>query len=478
MSGTTPVVGVPGSLVGDDSRASRETGPVGINDGEEQRPRETGAGAADALPGRRLPRGVRRFLDTEAAGGLVLLGAAAVALIWANIPWRSSYQALWNTGLSVGVGRFVLAEDLRHWVNDGLMAVFFFVVALEIKRELVHGELREPRVAAVPVVAALGGMAVPALVFLVVTLGRGGARGWGIPMATDIAFAVGILAVVGPRVPPSLKLFLLTLAIVDDIGAIAVIALFYASGLQPAFLAAAVLLLASMLGLRRAGVVWMAPYVVLGSGVWLATQASGVHATVAGVALGLLTPARPLTPAAVARRWGGDLSDEPGPAELQAMIRLAKTSVSPAERLEHLLHPWTSFLVVPVFALANAGVAIRGDSFAARGTVAVGAGVVVALVVGKLVGISAATWVVVRSGLGRLPEGATWAMLVGVAAVGGIGFTVSLFIAELAYQPGAIQDAAKLGILMASAVAGSLGAVLLRRACGRHTTAPAAQAEA
>jgi NhaA family Na+:H+ antiporter len=421
---------------------------------------------------------VRRFLETEAAGGAVLLGAAAVALVWANSPWRPSYQALWSADLSVRVGQFALFGDLRHWVNDGLMAVFFFVVALEIKRELVHGELRAPRVAAVPVVAALGGMAVPALVFLVVTLGHGGSRGWGIPMATDIAFAVGILAVVGPKVPPSLKLFLLTLAIVDDIGAIAVIALFYASGLQPAYLATAVLLLASMLGLRRAGVVWMAPYVVLGTGVWLATQASGVHATIAGVALGLMAPASPLTPAAVARRWGGDLSDEPGPAELQAMIRLARTSVSPAERLEHLLHPWTSFLVVPVFALANAGVGIRGDSFAGPGTAAVGVGVVAALVVGKLVGISAATWVAVRSGLGRLPEGATWAMLVGVAAVGGIGFTVSLFVAELAYEPGAIQDAAKLGILVASAVAGSLGAILLRRACRRRPPAPVTQAEA
>ncbi len=369
------------------------------------------------------------------------------------------------------MGRFVLVEDLRHWVNDGLMALFFFVVGLEIKRELVHGDLRDPRVAALPALAAAGGMAVPALLFLLVTLGDGATRGWGIPMATDIAFAIGVVALLGSRVPASLKLFLLTFAIVDDIGAIAVIAVFYATDVEPVFLATAAGLVLVMLGLRRLGVVWLAPYVVLGAGVWLATHTSGVHATIAGVVLGLLAPAQPLTPAAVSREWAQDLSDDPGPAELDAMNRLAQTTVSPVERLEHRLHPWTSFVVVPVFALANAGVVVMADSFDAPATVGVAAGVVLGLVVGKLVGITAATWLAVRSGLGRLPEDTTWAMIVGIAAIGGIGFTVSLFVAELAYPPGAVQDAAKLGVLGASVMAAALGATLLVRAARRRAAA-------
>jgi NhaA family Na+:H+ antiporter len=423
------------------------------------------ASAAEAMPGRRPPRVVRRFLGTEAAGGVVLLVAAVVALAWANSPWSASYQTVWDTEISLRLGRFVLADDLHHWVNDGLMALFFFVVGLEIKRELVHGDLRDPRTAAMPAVAAAGGMAVPALLFLLVTAGSAGSRGWGIPVATDIAFAVGIVALLGSRVPASLKLFLLTLAIVDDIGAIVVIALFYAGDVRPAFLAAAGALLVLMGGLRRVGVVRMAPFVVLGVGVWLATRASGVHATLAGVVLGLLAPARPLTPAAVARVGAAELEDEPGPVELDAMTRLARTAVSPAERLEHLLHPWTSFLVIPLFALANAGVSISAGSFATPGTGAVTVGVMVGLVVGKTVGITAAAWLAVRSGLGRLPEGATWPMVAGIAIVAGIGFTVSLFIAELAFAAGSLQDAAKVGVLAASTVAAVLGLIVLSRAC-------------
>jgi NhaA family Na+:H+ antiporter len=419
------------------------------------------SGAAEALPGRRMPRFLRQFLDTEAAGGLVLLVSAVAALVWANSAWSASYRTLWHTELALRLGRFALIDDLQHWVNDGLMALFFLVVSLEIKRELVHGDLREPGAAAVPAIAAAGGMVVPAVLFLVVTATSGGSTGWGIPMATDIAFALGALAVLGSRVPGPVKLFLLTLAIVDDIGAIAVIAVFYGGEIHVAFLAAAVALLAVMVGMRRAGVVWVAPYVVLGIGVWLATRASGVHPTMAGVILGLLAPARPLTSAAVARRWAADLADEPGPAELDAMTRLSKTSVSPAERLEHLLHPWTSFLVVPVFALANAGVSIKADSFDAPGAAGVTAGVVLGLVAGKVVGITAAAGLAVRSGLGRLPEGATWPMLAGVAALGGIGFTVSLFIAELAYGPGPLQDAAKIGVLGASVVAALAGTLAL-----------------
>ena len=282
-------------------------------------------------------------------------------------------------------------------------------------------------------------------------------------MATDIAFAVGVVAVLGSRVPRSLKLFLLTLAIVDDIGAILVIAVFYAGDIQMVWLGAAVVLIGGIIGLRRAGVVWLPAYVAVGLLVWLATHASGVHATIAGVVLGLLAPARPLTPAEVARHWAADLADDPGPGELNAMTRLAKTSVSPAERLEYLLHPWTSFGVVPIFALANAGVSIKASSFDAPGVVGVIIGVVVGLVVGKVAGITTATWLAVRSGRGRLPAGATWSTLAGVAALGGIGFTVSLFIAELAYEPGAMQDGAKIGVLIGSVIAAVLGSLVLLR---------------
>ena len=422
-------------------------------------------GAAAALPGRRMPRVVRQFLATEAAGGVVLLIAAVTALAWANSPWSASYRTLWSTEFSLSLGRYVLVEDIQHWVNDALMAVFFFVVGLEIKRELVHGELRDPRVAAMPAFAAAGGMAVPALFYLVVTAGSDGSSGWGIPMATDIAFAIGVVALLGTRVPASLKLFLLTLAIVDDIGAIVVIAVFYADDLQPVLLFVAAGLVGLMLCLRTAGIVWMAPYVALGIGVWLATQASGIHATIAGVVLGLLAPAHPWTAGAVARQWASDLGDEPGPAELEAMTRLARTAVSPAERLQHLLHPWTSLLIVPLFALANAGVELRSDSFDGPGAAKVTVGVAVGLLVGKTLGITGAAWLAVRTGLGRLPEGATWPMVVGIAMVAGIGFTVALFIAELAFEPGSLQSAAKIGVLSASALAAAIGAIVLRRAC-------------
>ncbi len=416
-----------------------------------------------ALPGRRLPRAVQHFLHTESAGGIVLLVGALVALVWANSPWQASYEELWRTELTLELGRFRLTEDLRHWVNDGLMALFFFVIGLEIKRELVHGELRDPRTAALPVLAALGGMVVPALLYLLVAAGGPGGHGWGIPMATDIAFALGVVALLGRRVPASLKLFLLTLAIVDDIGAIVVIAVAYSSGLDLAALAVAGAGLMVVVALRRAEVTWVPIYVAVGAGVWLATLASGVHATIAGVVLGLLTPASPLTPAAVARDWAGDLADEPSPEELVGMTRLAKESVSVAERLAHQLHPFTSFVVVPLFALANAGVVLSTGALAPTGAAAVAAGVVVGLVVGKVVGIAAFSWLALRLRWGTLPVGVGWGQLVGVATLAGIGFTVSLFIAGLAFDDPALADAAKLGILAASAIAAILGSLILVR---------------
>ena len=426
------------------------------------------------LPGRHLPKSVRRFLDTEASSGILLLAGALVALVWANSPWSASYQSLCHTEINVNFGRYVLEGDLHHWVNDALMVVFFFVVGLEIKRELVHGKLRDPKTAAMPAIAALGGMVVPALLFFAVTAGGDGSKGWGIPMATDIAFAVGVVTLLGRGIPASLKLFLLTLAIVDDIGAIIVIGVFYSSGLQFQFLAAAALLVVAIVLVNRAGVLWLPPYLVLGAALWLVTYASGVHATIAGVVLGLLTPATNYLPATVARDWAADLQDEPTPHQLEQMTRLAKHGISPAERLAHVLHPWSSFLIVPIFALANAGVAIRADSFDAPSATAVSFGVILGLVVGKTLGIAGAAWLAARSGVARLPEGASWTMMIGIAAVAGIGFTVSLFVAELAFEAGPLQDASKIGVLAASTIAAVFGGIALRRACRHHAASDTA----
>ncbi len=425
-----------------------------------------------ALPIRQLPRPIRRFLETEAAGGVLLLLGAAVALGWANSPWRDSYTALWATEVDLRVGTIGFQDDLHHLVNDGLMALFFFVVGLEIKRELVAGELRTWRTAALPAFAAVGGMAVPALLYVAVNAGGAGADGWGIPMATDIAFAVGVVALLGDRVPPTLKLFLLTLAIVDDVGAIVVIAIFYSDGVEFDALGLAGALLVGLVLLRRAKIVWAPAYLAGSLGVWLAVYESGVHATIAGVILGLLTPARPLAPQSVAREWSLDLSTEPSPSELRMMSGLARSTVSMAERLEHDLHPLTGFVIVPLFALANAGVVFESDALSGSGAGAVAFGVVLGLVVGKLAGISLFSWLAVRAGVGRLPEGSTWGQLVGIAAIAGIGFTVSLFVAGLAFDDPTLESASKVGILVASAMAAAIGAGVLSWSCRRADAGP------
>lgn len=421
----------------------------------------------------RIARGIARplaeFLQTEIAGGVVLLLATGVALIWANSAFSDAYEKLWKTELSLRVGGFGLSEDLRHWVNDGLMAIFFFVVGLEIKRELVRGELREARKAALPVVAALGGMVVPAIIYLALN-GTGGqaGRGWGIPMATDIAFAVGVLALLGPRVPSSLKVFVLSLAIADDIGAITVIAVFYSDGIHLLPLGLAVGLLALVILLRSIRV-WRIPvYVVLGVGVWLAVLESGVHATIAGVALGLLTPVNPLDPSRRSQiRLDGpeqESTSETHPRWLRETKLSLHASASVAERLEHDLHPWTSYVIIPVFALANAGVSLsRGALFDALGS-SVTLGVALGLVAGKIVGITGFSWAAHRLGLGSLPDGTTWPQLIGAAAIAGIGFTVALFIAGLAFEDAAIQAQAKVGILLGSLLAAGIGAIVLRLA--------------
>ncbi|MGH2709331.1 MAG: Na+/H+ antiporter NhaA, partial [Actinomycetota bacterium] len=324
-----------------------------------------------------------------------------------------------------------------------------------------------PRRAALPALAALGGMIMPAALYLSLNVGGPGAHGWGVPMATDIAFALGVLALLGPRAPASLKVFLLSVAVADDIGAIAVIAIFYSGGIAPLFLGAALALLGLILFLRSARVWWTPVYVVLGVGVWVAVLESGVHATIAGVALGLATPVRALDPSERRRiplfERSTDTDDE---AELNATdvrettLRL-RASASVAERLEDALHPWTSYVIVPLFALANAGVALGTEALGESARSPVTAGIVLGLVLGKIIGISGFTWLAVRLGLGSLPRGVSWLQVVGVAAVAGVGFTVALFIAALAFDTPELQDQAKIGILLGSLVAAMLGAAVL-----------------
>jgi NhaA family Na+:H+ antiporter len=428
-----------------------------------------------APPPLRLPAPLREYLREEAAGGVVLMAAAALALGWANSPWQAAYIALWQTPLAVQLGRFAIEADLRQWVSDGLMTLFFLVVGLEIKRELVAGELRTWRRAALPVVAAAGGMVVPALIYAAVNAGGPGAPGWGIPMATDVAFALGVLALLGPRVPAALKVFLLTLAVVDDLGSITVMALFYSRGVDLGALTVAVGLLALVAILVRARIWWLPLHAGLGLALWLALWQAGVSPVLAGVAMGLLTPARPTAPPEVARDRGGALAGElaadPHPPTLREMLREARGTVPLAERLAHDLHPVSAFVVVPLFALANAGVSLERGGLAAPGAGAVLGGVVAGRVLGKLAGIGAAVWLAVRLGLAVRPEATSWAQLAGVAIVAGIGFTVPLFVADLAFPDGRLQAPVKLGLLAASVIAGAAGALVLVLAARRRDVA-------
>jgi NhaA family Na+:H+ antiporter len=420
--------------------------------------------ARHATPARSLPGIVARFIRTEAASGLVLVIAAVTALVWANSPWSHGYERLWHTQVAFRLGPFRFDEDLTGFVNDGLMTLFFFVVGLEIKREVVRGELADRRIAALPVCAALGGMIAPVCLYLLVVVLAGGGpatSGWGVPMATDIAFALGAVALLGSRVPPALKLFLLTLAVVDDVGAIVVIAVFYGGPIDGIALAAAAAGVLLTLVLRRQRVDWPPIYVALAVATWYATYQSGIHATIAGVALALATPAHPLAPAETVRRWAHDLSDQPSAAEARQLTIIARQSVSPAEHLEELLHPTTSFVVLPLFALANIGVELHAGMLSAAGAETVATGVIVGLVAGKLLGILAGTWIGVRSRLAVLADPLRWRHLVGAAALGGIGFTVSLFVSTIAFDDPRLTDAAKLAVLTGSFIAAGVGVALL-----------------
>jgi NhaA family Na+:H+ antiporter len=386
----------------------------------------------------RLIRPLVDFLHTEAAGGAALVVAAIVALAWANSPWGASYHDLWTTRLAVSWGEREFDLDLRNWINDGLMAIFFFVVGLEIKRELVEGELRDRRRAMLPVCAALGGMLVPALIYAAFNAGGEGSDGWGIPMATDIAMAVGVLSLMGSRVSPSLKLFLLALAIVDDIGAILVIAVFYTDEIHGDALLATVGLVLAVVAMGRWGIRSIGAYVLVGVALWLALHESGIHATLAGVVLGLMTPTQPIRQGALID--AAELADVSSYEAARQTAIVARESVSVVEWLEHLLHPWTGFVVVPLFVLANAGVPLSRDAVGDALTSSVAGGIVVGLVVGKFVGIAGFTWLAARLRIARLPEDATWSGILGVSALAGIGFTVSIFITDLAFGGTILED--------------------------------------
>ena len=422
---------------------------------------------------------LREFVHDEAFGGILLLICALMALGWANSSWKGSYADLWSAEVTLGTVHFNLTETLKHWVNDGLMAIFFFVVGLEIKREVLVGELASPRRAALPAIAALGGVVVPAGIYLLLNRGQTGSEGWGIPMATDIAFALGVLALLGDRVPIGLKVFLTALAIVDDIAAVLVIALFYTSGVDWSALAAAagvlvLLVIANRLGVRQT---WV--YGGLGLLLWVAVFESGIHATVAGVLLAMTIPASTrLDPDRFLTRGRAlldhfDRAGEHGAsvltngerqealAELEAAVEGAG---APLQRLEHSLHPLVAFAIVPVFALANAGVAIEGGVADAVGN-RVTLGVVLGLVLGKQLGITVAAWAAVRLGLTDLPEGVSQREIYAVSWLAGIGFTMSLFVADLAFAGAGgapLLTSAKVGILIASVLAGCMGWVLLR----------------
>ena len=419
-------------------------------------------------PIHRLVDPVTRFMHVEAASGVLLLVCTAAALILANTAAHDWFAGIWKTQVGFAIGDFEMRHSLKHWINDGLMALFFFVVGLEVKREMILGELRDPKRAALPVAAALGGMIVPAAIYIALQGGGEAARGWGIPMATDIAFVVGCMAVLGPRVPKILRVMLLSLAIVDDIGAILVIAIGYTESLNLTALVLAFVGLGVVFTLGRLGVRSFGLYILLGTLVWLGFHESGVHATIAGVLLGLLTPARTYVPqntiSEMLRRaddtlHGGQWTHMSHRAEA---VRNFKESVreiiSPLEYLEGTLHPWTSFVIMPVFALANAGVPFSPSDFGDPVAVAIMA----SLVIGKPLGILLFSLLAVKLITKSLPDGLSWGALTGGGFLSGIGFTMALFIAGLALD-GAPLNAAKVGVLGASALAAIVGMLVLLR---------------
>jgi NhaA family Na+:H+ antiporter len=476
--------GVPGRLVGERGSDVKE---------RPDQPREHEIRSPWSRSERRVPRRLLRplqeFLETSTASGLVLLGAVVVALAWVNSPWDGSYSSLLATRISVGIGELTVGGDLHFWINEGLMALFFLVAGLEIKRELTTGELRRLRAALLPVIAALGGTVVPALLFVAIA-GRGeGARGWGIPMATDVAFALGVLALAAARTPSGLRPLLLALAIVDDIGSVVVVAAFYAGSISGTWLILAIAVAGLVAVFPRIHIRASVVYVALGVALWYAMHRAGLHPALAGVVVGLLTPSEPFQrPRAVsqeAHRTADLTEDDPRPPDADAhhwlrLAELSRDAVSPLTRVEHILLPWTSFVVLPLFALANVGVELSATALAATATSAVAWAILVARVGGKILGIWGSAIVASKLGIVDLPAGVGSSHLAGMAAAAGTGFTVSLFVAEVAFGTDSpLLPHVKISLLVASVVSAIVALLVLpRTGAARRTPSSSGAAEA
>ena len=425
-----------------------------------------------------LLKPINQFLHQEASGGILLIIFTVIALVWANTALSHTYHDLWRTHLIVSLGSLLTLDySIHHWINDGLMVIFFFTVGLEIKRELLVGELSSVQKASLPIAGALGGMIVPAILYTIFNTGGEGARGWGIPMATDIAFVVGIMALLGTRVPLTLKIFVLALAIADDIGAVLVIAIFYTAKISTTALIIAAIVLGSLILLNRLGTKSLIPYSILGVILWLAFLKSGVHATIAGVLLAFTIPA-------VSRydtnkfsgkvkqlinnfdskgdHWKNVLNNAERQHDVLAIESSCEKILTPLQRFEHSLHPWVSFFIIPVFALANAGVSLAGLDILHSLLSPVSLGIIVGLFIGKQFGIFAFSFIAVKLKLSSLPEGVNWKNLYGAGILAGIGFTMSLFIASLAFTDPALLDLAKIGILSGSLLSGIAGFMFLK----------------
>lgn len=426
----------------------------------------------------RLLSRLEQFMGFEASSGIVLIVITLITLLWANSPAYHSYESIIHYKLGFTLGAKTITHSLQHWVNDGLMVIFFFLVGLEIKREVVDGELSTPKKAALPLFAALGGMVVPALLYYFFNAGTPAVSGWGIPMATDIAFAVGILSLASKRVPFSMKIFLLALAIVDDLGAILVIAFFYTSNVSGSYLGTAALIFFLVYVFQMAGIRHFFMYVILGIIAWYCILKSGVHATITGVILGLITPAKAFTRPfdllklmnpfykSISKDLDGVDKDDVRPKHkteesLLALSNQAYEGVAPVDRLIHALHPWVGFVIMPLFAFTNAGVRVNGDVLASLATNPISLGVIAGLFIGKPVGVLLASFIATRLGLAQLPDGITWKHITILGFLAGIGFTMALFISHLALKTPEIEIYSKLGILIASAISAIVSLILL-----------------
>lgn len=413
---------------------------------------------------------LQRFLHIEALGGIVLLVASAAALLWANSPFAGKYEALWHLPLSLGLGEYIFSRSLHFWINDGLMTVFFLVVGMEIRREIHEGALSSADQAMLPVIAAAGGVLVPTLIYLCLNVDPMRSSGWAVPTATDIAFAVGVLALLGRSIPANVRVFLLALAIIDDVIAILIIAFFYSAGLQAGGLLIAALGILVVLLFQRIGVGAAPVYFLPGTIIWIGFLITGAHPTLAGVVLGLMTPARSMAlrehPLEIVSRISGELRNNDAVANKDArrlntplqQLRVAhREFLPPVVRVQAALHPWVAFCIMPLFALANAGVTVTGMDLTSKNAQHVFMGVALALIAGKPIGVVGATWLAVRLGVCRLAPGMTWSAVWLVGLLAGIGFTMSIFIASLAFGDEKLLNAAKLGVLFGSLVAAIIG---------------------